>query len=121
MATSSPLVDEPYGGPTPIQAPVAARRHRRWWTAIASAVEWIFGSISLIVGLSVLATIPVAQLLSLGYLHEVSGRVARAGRLRSGFVGVRRAARLGRIVVGVSVLLIPPVDHVIARFFRAAD
>ena len=65
--------------------------------AAASAIEWIFGTATLIVGLSVLATIPVVQLLSLGYLLEVSGRVARVGRLRAGFVGVRRAARLARL------------------------
>jgi hypothetical protein len=67
----------------------------------------VFGSLTLVVGLSVLATIPVVQLLSLGYLLEVSGRIARTGRLREGFVGVRKAARLGRIVVGVAVLMTP--------------
>jgi hypothetical protein len=75
--------------------------------AAASAIEWIFGTASLVVGLSVLATVPVVQLLSLGYLLEVSGRVARVGRLRAGFVGVRKAARLGRIAVGVTILMIP--------------
>ncbi|MBI3837257.1 MAG: DUF4013 domain-containing protein [Planctomycetia bacterium] len=73
----------------------------------ASAIEWIFGTATLIIALSVLATIPVVQLLSLGYLLEVSGRVARTGRLRAAFVGVRIAAQLGRIAVGVSILMIP--------------
>ncbi|HEV3137497.1 MAG TPA: hypothetical protein VGZ26_06325, partial [Pirellulales bacterium] len=73
----------------------------------ASAIEWVFGTATLIVGLSVLATIPVVQVLSLGYLLEVSGRVARVGRLRAGFVGVRKAARLGRVAVGVAILMVP--------------
>jgi hypothetical protein len=70
-------------------------------------LEWVFGTLTLVVGLAVLATIPILQLLSLGYLLEVSGRVARTGSLREGFVGIRKAARLGRIAVGVTVLMIP--------------
>ncbi len=77
------------------------------WTMVSATLEWIFGTLTLIVGLAVLATIPILQLLSLGYLLEVSGRVARTGSLRAGFVGVRRAARLGRIGVGVSILMLP--------------
>lgn len=73
----------------------------------ARAGDWLFGVATLILGLSILATIPIVQLLSLGYLIEVSGRVAREGRLRAGFVGVRQAARLGRIVLGVTLLLVP--------------
>jgi hypothetical protein len=79
----------------------------RVWHAALGAQEWIFGTITLVVGLAVLATIPVAQLLSLGYLLEVSGRIARDGRVRAGFVGVRKAARLGRIAVGVVILMAP--------------
>lgn len=69
--------------------------------------DWLFGVATLIVGLSILATIPVVQLLSLGYLIEVSGRVAREQRVRAGFVGVRQAARLGRMALGITILLIP--------------
>ena len=62
------------------------------------------GAASLVVGLSALAAIPVAQFLSLGYLLEASGRVARSGRLRDGWIGVRRAARVGGIVAGCLAL-----------------
>ena len=86
-------------------AQLEASSRRAWpWraiSAIASAWEWLFGTVSLIGGLALLATIPILQLLSLGYLLEVSGRVARTGRLRSGFIGVRKAARVGSIVLGV--------------------
>ena len=81
-----------------------------WWL-IGSVSEWLFGAFALVLGLSILSVIPVVQLLSLGYLLEVSGRIARTGRLRDGFIGVRRAARVGSVVLGIGLmwllLLIP--------------
>lgn len=74
---------------------------------VASAAQWCFGAVSLIAGLAVLATIPVLQLMSLGYLLEVSGRVTRSGRLREAFVGVGKAARIGGWVLGSWLLLLP--------------
>src|SRR5271168_1542880 len=62
---------------------------------VGSATEWVFGLISLVLGLSMLAALPVIQVLSLGYFLESSARVARTGRLRDGLIGVRRAARVG--------------------------
>lgn len=75
--------------------------------AVARGLDGCFGALTLIVGLSVLATIPIAQLLSLGYLLEVSGRVARTGHIRAGFVGVRRAAMIGRLAIGIGLWMIP--------------
>lgn len=66
-----------------------------------------FGAMTLIVALAVLATMPVVQLLSLGYLLEASGRVARSGQLVDGLVGLRKAARLGRIALGIAILMLP--------------
>ena len=60
-----------------------------------SAAEWIFGIVSLVLGLSMLAAVPLVQFLSLGYLLESSARVARTGRIRDGLIGVRLAARVG--------------------------
>jgi hypothetical protein len=54
-----------------------------------------------------LATIPLLQLLSLGYLLEVSGRVARSGEFRSGFVGLAKAAALGRVLIAALLLQLP--------------
>jgi hypothetical protein len=107
MATSSAVFGENHASEQPILSAVADAPRGGLWSAFLAVVEWVFGTVSLIVGLSILATIPVVQLLSLGYLLEVSGRVARSGRLGYGFVGVRRAARLGRIAVGVSILMVP--------------
>jgi hypothetical protein len=76
----------------------------RW---IASAAEWLLGLISLVVGLSTLAALPVLQFLSLGYLLESSARVARTGRLRDGLIGVRRAARVGGLAAGIWLAMVP--------------
>ncbi|MFO0909488.1 MAG: hypothetical protein U0794_14230 [Isosphaeraceae bacterium] len=80
-------------------------RALRWLgRALASMFDWIFGAFALTLGLAILAAAPVAQFLCLGYLLEASARVARTGRLREAFIGVRKASRLGSIVIGVSVL-----------------
>ncbi len=93
------------------QPPRSQKRHgglaRRVAEGIASAVEWLFGLATLGVGLSVLAALPLLQFLSLGYFLESSARVARSGRLRDGFVGVRRAARVGGVVLGTLISLVP--------------
>jgi hypothetical protein len=70
-------------------------------------IEWLFGLVCLIGGLAVLAALPLLQFLSLGYLLESGGRVARTGRFRDGFIGVRAAARLGGIVAASWLFLLP--------------
>lgn len=75
--------------------------------AVGSGLDWLFGAVALVVGLAVLAAIPVAQLLCLGYLLESSARVARGGRLRDGLIGVRKASRIGSMVIGVWLFLLP--------------
>jgi hypothetical protein len=111
MATSPPILEVTLPRERPLDAPVLDPRRRGTLRSeaslVSSVLEWLFGSLTLVVGLAVLATIPVLNMLSLGYLLEVSGRVARTGSLREGFVGIRKAARLGRIAVGVIVLMIP--------------
>jgi len=92
---------------------------RRVIGGIASALEWLFGAMVLIVGLAVLAALPVLQFLSLGYLLEAGGRVARWGRLRDAFIGVRLAARLGTVVAASWVLLLPV--RLVAGLARAAQ
>jgi hypothetical protein len=74
---------------------------------LCSAAEWLFGLVSLLVGLSTLAALPLVQFLSLGYFLESSARVARTGRLRDGFIGVRRAARIGGLATGIWLATVP--------------
>jgi hypothetical protein len=84
--------------------PGVFRRSTAW---IEALFEWCFGFATLIVGLAVLAALPILQFLSLGYLLEAGVRVARSGKLRHGFIGVRQAARIGAIVLGTWLLLLP--------------
>jgi hypothetical protein len=92
----------------PVARPVARPSFaRRVWNGFATAVEWCFGVPALFVGLAILASVPVGQFLALGYLLEVSGRVARTGRLRDGFIGVRTAARFGGAALAVGVMWLP--------------
>jgi hypothetical protein len=74
---------------------------------LVSGVEWSFGMVTLVVALSSLAALPVLQLFSLGYFLESSARVARSGRLRDGFIGVRRAARVGGVALGTWLATVP--------------
>ena len=112
-ATATGLLDRLDVEPEP-EVAVSRRRvtlrgvARSTCRGVASGSEWLFGVLSLLLGLSMLAALPVLQLLSLGYLLESSGRVARTGRLRDGLIGVRRAARVGGVVVGTWLALVPP-------------
>lgn len=74
---------------------------------MSSGLQWLFGCAALLGGLAVLSVIPVLNLLSLGYLLHVSGRVAREGRLGAAWVGVRKAAVLGRCVLGTWIVMMP--------------
>jgi hypothetical protein len=92
----------------PVETPVPRRGLlRRFRDLVGSVSEWLFGAAALVLGLAILAVIPVVQFLTLGYLLESSGRIARSGRLRDGFIGVRRAARLGSISLGSLLMWLP--------------
>lgn len=75
--------------------------------AVCSCCDWCFGLASLLIGLALLATIPIVQFLTLGYLLEAGARIARTGRLRSGFIGIRQTSRIGSIALGTWLLLWP--------------
>jgi hypothetical protein len=113
MLTVLPASSAPVAEAILIAEPVSARRFGplrllgAGWRLLCSTAEWLFGAVALIGGLAVLASIPVVQLLSFGYLLEVCGRVARTGRLRDGFIGIRPAARIGSIVTGIWLTLLP--------------
>jgi hypothetical protein len=91
------------------EAAIVERRSliSRTYDTLSSIAEWLFGVFSLVVALSFLASYPLLQMLSLGYLLESSGRIARTGRLRDGFVGARKAARVGSIIFGTWLVLWP--------------
>ncbi len=70
-------------------------------------IRSLFGIASLIVLLAVVAAIPFANFLALGYLLEVEGRLARSGKLRDAFPLLDLAPQLGSIILGIGVWIIP--------------
>jgi len=77
------------------------------WYTLCGTLEWLFGLASLCACLAVAAAIPIGQFVSLGYLLEASGRVARSGRLRDGFIDIDKFARIGSLVAGTWLVLLP--------------
>ena len=75
--------------------------------ASAWVIRMLFGLFSLTLLLSVIAAIPLVNILALGYLLEVEGRVGRTGRLRFAFPLLEIAPRFGAIVVGLAGWLLP--------------
>jgi hypothetical protein len=63
--------------------------------------QMCFGGITMAVILSMLAVFPFLNLISLGYLMKASGEVAKSGRLRDGFIGFRKASRMGGMALGI--------------------
>jgi len=70
-------------------------------------IQSLFGIVSLILFLAVVAAIPILNFLALGYLLEAEGRVARSGRLRDGFPLLDVAPRFGSIALGFWLWLLP--------------
>lgn len=92
--------------PVPPQ-PASPGRLRRWGRALVSATDWTFGLASMLCLLAVLSVVPILNFLSLGYLLHASARVATSGRLRDGFIGIRKAARIGAFVLGSFLVTLP--------------
>ncbi|MEQ1862018.1 MAG: hypothetical protein ABMA13_19030 [Chthoniobacteraceae bacterium] len=84
-----------------------------------SALDWLFGFAAVIAALAACSVIPVLNFLSLGYLLNVSGTVARTGRLRDAFIGVRKASVLGSMVAGIWLVLWPA--RILSGFWRDAE
>jgi hypothetical protein len=70
-------------------------------------MEAIAGVVCMITLLVVAAAIPVVNLLTLGFLLEVEGRVARTGRFRDALPLLPAARRLGVATMWVVLLLVP--------------
>lgn len=75
--------------------------------AVFAAIEWLLGLIVLIALLGVVAAIPIANFVALGVLLDAQGRVARSGRFLDGFPLVPLAPRIGSLVLGVWLWLLP--------------
>jgi hypothetical protein len=80
----------------------------RLWYALCFSLEWLFGLASLLGCLAVLAAIPILNFLTLGYMLEASGSVAKSGRIRDGFIDIGKFARIGSLVAGTWLCLLLP-------------
>ena len=89
----------------------STRRKRSWVFLGLDGIRWLgsrlFGIASLIFLLAASASIPLVQFLSFGYLLEVTGRIARREPISSSMIGLRKASRLGSILLGTWLLLLP--------------
>ncbi|MBL9133221.1 MAG: DUF4013 domain-containing protein [Verrucomicrobiaceae bacterium] len=86
---------------------------------IASGIDWMFGFAAVMVLVAVCSVVPVLNFLSLGYLLHVSGTVARTGRLRDGFIGVRKASVIGSAAAGAWVVAWPA--RLVSGFWKDAE
>ena len=96
---------EPHVEPT---SPWPKSRIMQCWYGLAWGLEWLFGLASVIGSLAVLAAIPLVNFVSLGYLLAASGRVAKSGRVRDGFIDMPKYARIGSLVAGTWIWLWVP-------------
>lgn len=80
---------------------------RRAIGGVGWSITTLFGLACVLLLLAVVSAIPVVNFLALGYLLEAEGHVARTGRFRDGFPLLRFAPRLGSIVLGVWLWLLP--------------
>lgn len=80
---------------------------RRPVAALVWILQFSFGLISVLVMLAVSATIPVLNLLALGYLLDAQSQIARTGRWWRGMPQLPAAARLGTIILGCGLALLP--------------
>jgi hypothetical protein len=115
-ASLEPPLDAPIA-PHFLPRPVAAEWHQsprpKSWPfrlsyALSSVLVWLFGLASLLATLAALAAIPVLNFLTLGYLLEASGSVAKSGRIRNGFIDIGKFARIGSLVAGTWLCLLVP-------------
>lgn len=75
--------------------------------AVSELSACLFGIVVIVLGTATLANVPLLQLLSFGYLLEVAGRTGRTGKLRDGLVGIRKAGKIGAVLLGTWLLLLP--------------
>lgn len=120
----SPIMSEPPPlpslPPSPVEVPaVVVAEKNGFFRALSSRLNWCFGFVALFALLAVCSVIPLLNFHSLGYLLHVSGTIARTGRIRDGFIGVRKAAVLGSIAAGTWLVVWPA--RLMADFWRDAE
>lgn len=75
--------------------------------ALAWILQTLLGFVCLVALLVIAASIPLVNLIAMGYLMVIQARVARSGKLRSAFFLIPAARRLGGIVLAVWLWILP--------------
>ena len=70
-------------------------------------ISSVFCLVSLIVILAVLTAIPILQLISYGYLLDVSGKLANGSKLRNSLPHFRQMGRIGLAAVAIFLAALP--------------
>ena len=96
----------PSSGPPPLPTK-KVNLFRRIISALGKFFDYLFGLMVILLSLAALSAIPVLHFFSLGYLLEASGRIAKSGRIRDGFIGLNAAARIGKIIVAGWIIFLP--------------
>jgi len=85
----------------------SASRSARLLVTLDRLLTNFFGAVTLIITLAVVSSIPLLNILSLGYLLQASANIARSGRLRDGWVGLPVFAILGKMILGLWLWTLP--------------
>jgi|UniRef100_UPI0037844AD0 hypothetical protein len=115
MSEPPPLPSQP---PPSGEKPVVVGK-KGFVRALASILDWLFGFVALLALLAACSVVPVLNFLSLGYLLNVSGTIARTGRIRDGFIGVRKASVIGSIAAGTWLVVWPA--RLVSGMWRDAE
>ncbi len=92
---------------------------RRAVSRLKGLAGTLFGLLSLICLLAFLVNVPILQIAVLGYFLDSSARIARGGKLSTGFIGLKTASKIGRWVLCTALVLIPLI--VVGRFWINAQ
>lgn len=104
--------------PSPLNGDTAVEK-KGLFRKLGAGLEWVFGFAALLVLVAACSVVPVLNFLSLGYLLHVSGTVARTGRFRDGFIGVRKAAVLGSLAAGTWIVVWPA--RLVSKMWKDAE
>lgn len=107
---------DPVDAGAPNLTAVARGRGMRIFFAVVRGFNALVAFLFLLGLLSVTASLPVGNVLTLGYLMEVQGRMARNGKFRSALFLLPEAQRLGTIALGIALWMIPV--HFVATLAR---
>ena len=89
---------------------------RRWslqaWSLRLGTTAWqtivaIYGTACFVLLLAIVASVPVVQVLSLGYLLAISGHLARGGSWQKLMAGSESAVRCVSLLIGIAITTIP--------------